>query len=159
MSLFWNSSASMLCDQTWRACACSYCTSVCARACHWFSVHICSLSFISWTRLQLQPAAGKGSYLKKSEPHQVSKWRRRANEGETEKGGGDGRETEAQREGRWQDMKRKRRENITEVMRGWGERMGEEEKASCRVLLKPKSCKGHGGGKVDKCEALLPKQS
>lgn len=76
MSLFCNSGASMLCDQTWCACAYSYCMSVCLPVCNWFSIHICSLSFISWARLQLQLARGKESYLKKSEPHQVSKWRR-----------------------------------------------------------------------------------
>lgn len=54
----------------------SFCLPICVSQCDWFNFHICSLSFISRTRLQLQPAGGNVSYLKKSEPHQVSKWRR-----------------------------------------------------------------------------------
>lgn len=147
--LFCNSSASMLCDQTWCVCAYSYCMSVCVPVCNWFSVHICSLSFISRTRLQLQPAGGKESYLKKSELHQVSKWRRGRMRARQGREGGDTTETEVQREGKWQDLKGKRRENITEVMREWGERMGEEQKVSCRVLLKQERCEGHRGGEME----------
>lgn len=106
MSLLCKSSASMLCDLMWCVRACTFCVCVFVPECDWFSVHICSLSFIRRTRLQPQPAGGNASYLKKSEPHQVSKWRRgrmRARRGR--EGGGEGArgtETEAKRERKWQ---------------------------------------------------------
>lgn len=83
----------------------SFCLPICVSQCDWFNFHICSLSFISRTRLQLQPAGGNVSYLKKSEPHQVSKWRRgewgRDREGRRE-GGAMGTERVVQRKRKWQ---------------------------------------------------------
>lgn len=132
----------------------SFCLPICVSQCDWFNFHICSLSFISRTRLQLQPAGGNVSYLKKSEPHQVSKWRR----------GEWGRDREGGREEQWEQKewcRGKENDKARWEKAGWvdwgsqkwdAQRSGEEG----LVLLRLDRCGGHRGEEMEMWKGKKP---